>query len=179
MHNETTRKIVHVGLAFIFAALAPLVTMATVAALGGLLFIVFALARLVGAFHVLRRVGRTTYGDLFFATGIVVAAVAFLPTHISAFQTGLLVLGVADSLAALIGRTWGHVRYVVRGEHRSLEGSLACVATALGILLVYGVAPVPAVAGALVLAAIEALAPLGSDNVLLPLAAGALVLFVV
>jgi dolichol kinase len=94
------------------------------------------------------------------------------------FRAPILVLGVSDALAAIVGTRWGRHRYVVRGATRSWEGSLAFVASAFAILAATLVAtgratPFAFVAIAIVatvVAAVEAITTAGLDNLTIPLA---------
>jgi uncharacterized protein (TIGR00297 family) len=76
------------------------------------------------------------YGLVGFAAGALVAAVAFWPDRI-AIAAGLLVLGLADAGAALVGHRFGRDRIAVGGTLRSLEGSAVFVVTAFLISLAF------------------------------------------
>ncbi|MGH3564058.1 MAG: DUF92 domain-containing protein [Mycobacterium sp.] len=115
------------------------------------------------------------YGLVGFAAGALVAVVAFWPDRI-AIAAGLLVLGLADSGAALVGHRVGHHRVAVGGNVRSLEGSAAFVAIAFAISLAatliglessVPVAVAVSVFVALTTAAIELLVLPAADNLLI------------
>jgi dolichol kinase len=94
------------------------------------------------------------------------------------FRAPILVLGVSDALAAIVGTRWGRHRYVVRGATRSWEGSLAFAASAFVVLAVALVLTSRATPAAFVLvavvaalvAAVEAFTTGGLDNFTIPLA---------
>lgn len=82
---------------------------------------------------------------------------------------GCLILG--DAAASLVGKTWGRMHLF--GSKKSLEGSLACLATSF--LFVYGVVHLPlpiAAAGAAAATLFEFLPLPLDDNFAIPLAAG-------
>ena len=114
--------------------------------------------------------------------------------HAPAAVAGAMALTWGDALAALVGQRWGRHRYQVSGSERSWEGSAAMflaslVAIFLALVLLSGsplsprspplsvgdalLAALPA-AGAATLA--EAVAPNGTDNLSVPLAAAVIVL---
>lgn len=111
-----------------------------------------------------------TVGDFTGATYILMAVcltVALFDRPIAVAALGFIIVG--DTLAALIGRRFGRHRF----GHKSVEGSLACLA---GTLLVAALAPeVPAiigVSGAVVAAVAEALPWKIDDNISVPLLSG-------
>jgi dolichol kinase len=86
--------------------------------------------------------------------------------------TAILLVGLADPAAALVGRRWGAHRY---HGGKSLEGSLTFLVTAFVVL--YAGTGLSTPAAALVaagLALLESLPLPGDDNLYLPLAAGGL-----
>lgn len=134
---------------------------------------------LLGLMQPLRSRGRHGYGDLVFPAGLYFA---FVLAHDSpaAYQAAVLCLGVSDVAAAAIGTRYGRPDWWVAGNWRSLVGSTTFMVSALlivsGCLLLNGYPPgLPVlVTGLLVAAAVtvvEALSPLGLDNVTIPIAA--------
>lgn len=89
----------------------------------------------------------------------------------------LLALAIGDGFGGVVGSRFGRHFFTAPGAKRkSLEGSAAvAIGSALAALISsarFGVpvAPVPLVASALAAAAVEAVAPQGTDNVLVPAA---------
>ncbi|HUE76376.1 MAG TPA: hypothetical protein VMM83_00415 [Longimicrobiales bacterium] len=80
---------------------------------------------------------------------------------------GILFAGVADAVAAVVGRRWGRHRYA---GGKSVEGSLAFLAVAAAIAAGLGAGLVAAVGVAVVVTIIEALTLRIDDNLYLPLA---------
>jgi phytol kinase len=125
------------------------------------------------------RVDRCTGGALWFPLAIAVVFVA-ADGRSDLYAIPMVVLTLADPAAAIVGRTYGAHRFRVGRDSKSFEGSLVFLLVASGCLFValrvttsLGSAELIARAlgiGAL-LAGIEAVAPAGSDNFLVPVGA--------
>jgi dolichol kinase len=114
--------------------------------------------------------GVRLYGVSFAAGTVLGFAVAPLPA-----AAALLALALGDGLGGLIGRRYGRHGFVASGAKRkTIEGSAAvAIFSALGIALAmlrFGVplTALPVAAGAVAAALAEALAPEGTDNLLVP-----------
>jgi dolichol kinase len=116
-------------------------------------------------------------GAFFYALGVLLTALLFPPEATPAFFAGMLVLALADPAASLIGMSIKTRTYRVFGEQRSFGGSLACLLISFVVLIPFVGVPSASV-GALFLTAVEAYAPHGSDNLVLPLAAALFVALV-
>lgn len=177
--EEALRKTVHVLLSLVAAAvvwwLPPLHAAILLAAATGVALSIELARRTSGrfgaAFHrylgpLLRsRETRRLTGATTLSLGYTLPAVLFpgVPT-----LAGILVAGVADAAAAVVGKTVGRVRYP---GGKSVEGSAAFLAVVLPLALVApGLSWAVAVALALVLTALEALTLPVDDNLYLPLA---------
>lgn len=178
---EVTRKLVH-ALSGLQAAAFPwlftsgwsvLLLTASYAAL-------MALTRETGALRSVHGVRRRTAGGLYYP--LAVALVFLLVGHRpEVYVPAMLVLALADPVAALVGRSWGLTRYRLCGGKKSVEGSLAflacafaCVHLSLGLLT--SLDPLALLLWSLHVAVLgtglEALAPRGSDNLAIPLGCG-------
>ena len=184
VRGEATRKSVHLLVSLVAAAvvwLLPPLTAATTFAAASLLALGVELARRASRpaaawfdrrlGHLLRpgEGGRLT-GATTLALGYTTAVVAFpgLPA-----LAGILVAGVADAVAAVVGKRFGTHRY--RGG-KSVEGSLAFLLVVLPLsLLLPGLPALAAVLLAIGLTGIEALTLPVDDNLYLPLATAAAV----
>lgn len=180
VREEATRKSVHVVVSLVAAAVvwtlpaevaAVIIAGATFVALG-----VEAARSVSGGFgrlfdrhlgHLLRsREQSRLTGATLLAIAYTVTAVLFpgLPA-----LTGILVAGVADAAAAVVGKRFGRRRYP---GGKSLEGSLVFLAAVVPILLLATGLPLAAVAAvALLLTAIEAISLPVDDNLYLPILA--------
>jgi dolichol kinase len=104
------------------------------------------------------------------AIGFVLAAFVAPPTIAAA---GILMAGIGDSAAALVGKHFGRFRFA---GGKSLQGSAACFAAAFIVaLLIPGVPPVAALAGALLTTLFEVAVTSFDDNLILPLSAALII----
>jgi phytol kinase len=182
---ETARKLLHVEMALVtlsfpwlFVDPWPVVALAVAAEIWFRLLRVS--PRLEARFgYALRAACRDSHGESWFACGV---CLAFLLTGGDplAYCITILVLGFADTAAALAGRRYGRARRMPGGASKSVAGSAAFFVVAFAVTLtgLHGVAQLPvgeAVAAASVLAtvttALEAVAGKGMDNLLVPLGA--------
>lgn len=179
LDREPSRKIAHVGAGGV-ALLAPLLgSHWPMLVLTSAFAVVLLASRRAGILEPLHPAGRRGAGDLTYPAGLYAAfvlAAGSAPT----FQAAVLVLALADPVAALVGQRAGHTRYRAFGTPRSLEGSAAFAVVAFavtaGTLVVLGGTPVAAavVRAALVAtltALAEALSPSGMDNLTVPVVA--------
>ncbi len=185
---EATRKSVHVitGLLvattpFLFVSWVPLAVLAVIFIVlnyGGLRF---------GFFQGMHATERVSYGTVFYPVAFLVLLLWFWRSHPVAIVGAMLVLGVADAVAASVGE---HARRPLRFrlalEQKSLQGSAAMFVASfvvlwltlvaagpfLGDVLSLGRAALAAALGAILATAAEALSAWGSDNLTAPLAAG-------
>ncbi|OGL30631.1 hypothetical protein A3D14_03450 [Candidatus Saccharibacteria bacterium RIFCSPHIGHO2_02_FULL_47_12] len=173
--TEVSRKIPHVVGSLAIATWPFFVSMHTVLTLG-LVFTFAAIGvRVFNLFPNTRFVDRKSWGEPLFGLGVAGAAVIGPSKWV--FAAAMLYLGVADSVAALVGKRRGKRQFQFFGHIKSLEGSLAFLVAAICItaLLVF-MAP----AGLdshwqvviwlpLLATAVEAIAPWGIDNLALPI----------
>lgn len=179
--GEAARKSIHVVLSLIVAALVwrlPATTAAVLlAAATGVALTVEVARRSSGRFeHAFRSVAapmlrpaeshRIT-GATTLALGYTLA-VALLPGRPAI--AGILLTGVADAVAAVVGRRWGRHRY--RGG-KSVEGSASFFLVAATIGWVLGLGPLEAVGLAAIMTILEAPSLRLDDNLYLPLAGAA------
>jgi phytol kinase len=182
--SEATRKLSHI-LAGVGAALLPFVLSFNEIALLGALFVpaVYFSMR-SNLFKSVHKVNRNTYGEIYFPLAIAVCALLF-PDRLL-FTYGVLVIGVSDALASLLGLRYGRRKYKAPSGQKSFVGSAAFFVSTLIIgatltLIFIDTTVVKAIAWAAVLAAIltiiEARATRGLDNLYVPVAASGLMGF--
>ena len=182
--GEAARKTLHIALSAVAALvvwIATPVVAATVLAAATLVALAVEAARqLDGGFGAAfqRRLGgmlrereaRRLTGATTLSLGYTVAAVA-LPG--APALAGILFTGVADALAAVVGRRLGRTRYP---GGKSLEGTVAFATAAFVLALgIPGIGVAVAAAVALVLSVIEAFTLPVDDNLYLPLVGAAVV----
>lgn len=175
---EASRKAVHVGGGLACLALPFLLdTVTAVAALAVLFSAVLFAGERRGALRSLSGVRRESTGSFYFPVAVLlVYMIAGERTWL--YVTSLLVLAVADSAAALIGKGYGRIHYTLGdGATKSLEGSLffwltAFLAVHLPLLLLTDVDRSVCVLAALLTATLlsfaEAVSIRGLDNIFVP-----------
>ncbi len=168
--SNVTRRFAHVGAALI-AFLSPLFvskSLIVIACLGFAGFLL--LARRTTLFSSIQGVRRTTLGEIFLPLGEALTALAFLPTGIREFQYGVLVMGLSDPLAGLIGEKFGKHEITIFGNKKSVEGSCAFFSCTLLITLIFfPVLGYQLIIIPLILTFIEFLLGYGVDNLVLPI----------
>lgn len=184
-HPEVPRKLAHVltGLTiltfpWLFDRVWPVVLLSTVAAVG------IAVMKLLpelrdGIGSILTRVQRPSLGEICFP--ISVAMLFFLSGGDALlFCVPLLILTLADAIAALIGIGYGRVRFLTSDGLKSAEGSIAFFAIAflsvhVPLLLFTDVGRAETLLIAVIIGLlsmlIEAISARGLDNLLIPLGA--------
>ncbi len=181
LNKEMSRKVVHI-LAGVSAGLLPLFMNFHEIAVLSLLFIpIMFISKRQNIFSSIHEVKRHTYGEVYFPFAILITALLFPRTYI--YMYGLLIMGVSDGLASVIGQRYGRHPYRLLGAHKSYEGSLTFGLTAFGLgiamMLSLGVTLLPAIILscllAIVLSAVEGSLTHGLDNLVLsPLSSGCL-----
>jgi len=106
---------------------------------------------------------RGVSGPTALACGYLLTWLLFEP---AAAASAMVVAGLADPAAALLGRRFGN------GQRKSAVGSAACAVTAAGVLAAAGAPASTIVAGGIVAALAERAPWRGADNVLVPLSVG-------
>jgi phytol kinase len=169
MRKEVVRKVLHTILAISFAGSAPYLSKEFLLTGAFLLFGLFAGMRIARVYTHVHKISRVSFGELFLPLGIVGALLLSWP-DIMLFQVAMLVLAIADPLAALIGMRFGKHPYKIYDEQRSFEGSATCAVALFCIFIVFGT-PLYAVSILVVaLTVVEAVSLRGSDNLFLPTA---------
>lgn len=176
---EHTRKLVHLGGSAIGVFLPLLVQSARVAfVLTGSLSLLFFVASKGKWMKSVGGIARSSRGSEYYPLAVFLVFVLAGDDYWR-YLSSLLVLGVANAFAALVGGEYGRIRYEVEDESKSLEGSLvflvvAFLAIHLPMLLLTDL-PRPTVVlasllVALVVTGFEAVSLRGADNLFVPIA---------
>ncbi|CAN5727413.1 hypothetical protein BH23GEM3_BH23GEM3_16700 [soil metagenome] len=175
---EWTRKLVHLGGGVVSLALPWLVRSHwTVLALGLAFAGVLLLTRRLGVLESVHGVERVSEGGLYFPLAIY--AMFLLAADRPVFYLiGVLALVVSDALAALVGTTYGKMRFRVERDRRSVEGSAVFflatfLAVHLPLLLMTDLdrllSVLVAVQIALLVTFLELISLRGNDNLIVPI----------
>lgn len=187
--NESFRKLFHVMHGLTLAGLAFIVPTYWIVMLESLFFIEVIIIRyMLGHDKIMPKlttymsraykVGRVSYGEFFYPVSVIL--LVLLADSKWEFAASVLILGLADTAAAMIGRKYGKSStYKVFGQKKSLAGSLAFFIVCLATVAIFTtVAPniVPANTITIVLVTLlitisENVGIYGSDNLLVPITA--------
>jgi phytol kinase len=169
LRPETLRKLVHIGAALLALPLPLFLSYRQITVLGLLFAALMAISRRARIFTAVHDVDRSTHGEILFPLGVAVLAAGF--PHYVPFAYGVVVLGLADGLAALVGTRYGRMR-LPGGKSVWGSATFFAVAVAAALALVGPTAMV--VAAAASLTAAEAALRNGFDNLVVPVLGGLL-----
>jgi len=171
---EVTRKFIHITVAAFAATWPFFLEWNQIYLISMLLLAGNLLTRFSGLFMAIHGVRRRTWGEIFYAVGI--GMTALLSQNEWSFAAAMLVMGVSDGLAALVGTLVDDLRrYRVLGHLKSVGGTLTFFFATLIILLVcVSAGHLPAsfltILGLAVAATIaENVSVGGTDNLVVPL----------
>lgn len=171
--TEVTRKTAHFGGAGI-AMLAPLLLPKSgVVALGLTFAALLLFTKRTSLLDSVHKADRVTFGEVFLPLSVSSAALLFLPDRLGLFEFGMLIMGLSDGLAGIIGKRWGRHELKLFGIRKTWEGTLTFfVSAAVIVSLLTPLAIIPLAALCLTLTAVEFFSTRGLDNLTLPIAAG-------
>jgi len=170
---ELTRKATHILTGVTVALSAFYVEHSYLLLLSLMFIVVIAVSRSRGIFRSIHDPERSGAGELWYPTGILLAAILFPEPRV--FMYAILILAVSDGLAGVVGKLLGKRQVVYISAPKTYLGTSVFVVTAFGLSLLV-VSPTAAIVAALYLALIELLSFKGMDNLILPLAAGVIAL---
>lgn len=190
--NEQLRKLVHVIHGVGLAALAFVVPLQFIIGVEVIFFISMVVARYLAEHFTrvpwikyMRRmysVGRLSFGEFFYPISAII--LVFIAESKWEFAASILILGIADTVAALVGKRYGNNNsYLVFKQKKSLVGSLAFLVTTFviiwGFVALHGIDLGSTSLALIILTSIlvttaENLGVYGSDNLLIPVVAALL-----
>lgn len=169
LHDEISRKTIHVLGAVASATLVLFMTQQQIVLLSLIFCVVMLCVRRYKLLKSLYTVSRKSYGEIFFPAGVGLAAL--VATDARSFACAVLIMGFADTAASLLGTV--NVNNSIRfWNKKSLHGSIAFLLVATVLLL--GVTDIPVATSILIgagLTLVEFISPYGSDNVTVAVAA--------
>lgn len=168
--TKFTRRVIHIGTASV-AGFAPLLVSKEELVLICIAFaIILFLGRSSRIFSAIHAVERYTFGEIYLPLGVAITALLFLPADLRAFQFGIFVMGISDSLAGLVGERFGERYFTIFGNKKSLEGSLTFfISTLILTFLFTSTFSYPLILIPAILTLVEFSLVYGLDNLVLPL----------
>jgi phytol kinase len=165
---EASRKIVHVASSLVACLLTTFLPLAHIALIGILFSVIILGSRRIRLWRSLYGVRRKSWGEIFFPVSV--ALCAFLANGSEKnFIAAMLVMGLADTAASLIGQGYGKHKLPII-KQKSAEGSMAFfIVSAIIYFAIFGSLwwlPVVALAAT----TIEAFSSYGADNLTVPIA---------
>jgi phytol kinase len=131
---EVTRKFIHITVASFAASWPFFMEWSQIYLISMLMFVGIVLSRFMHLFGAIHGVKRRTWGELFFAMSIGICAV--LGQSPWGFAAAMLVMGVSDGFAALVGTLIDNThRYKILGHFKSREGTITFFVFTLIILV--------------------------------------------
>jgi phytol kinase len=177
VNTALTRRVAHIGTSLV-AVIAPLyVPQLLLAYLCTFVALILFVSKKYNILRSLHTVERHTYGEVYLPLGVALSAFVVLPHSLLAFQAGVLIMGIADALAGIVGEYFGKHPVRMWSRTKSIEGSLAFFVSTLLItfcfLPIFGfhLLLIPCI-----LTVLELSLDKGLDNLVLPLFAGVLFL---
>jgi phytol kinase len=176
LKGERGRKFIHIIVGSFVAFWPFFMSWGTIQLLVLLLLLGIVVSRTFNIFRAIHNVRRKTMGEIFFPLGIGAASV--LASSASVFAVAVLMMSVADGIAAIIGTRYGKGNeYKIFKQRKSLAGSAAFFISSLCLVTIAtfinpDAFPVSmAVFGLIPLGAtlLENLGVYGLDNLLVPL----------
>lgn len=188
LKGENARKLVHIVIAIYAATWALYLDSTVIALISVILVSVVVIVQKYPILQSLKTINRVTYGEIWYPLGIGLSAILFANPYI--YAIAVLHMGLADGLAAVVGVGMGKEakKFKVFKQTKSLAGTLVFITTSFVIYMAYWLvlssvtifsqsvinAIAISLSSAVIVAFIELFSPKGSDNILVPLAAGLL-----
>lgn len=187
--GENARKLIHIIVAT-YAAFWPFfVGRAYIVILSLAFIVVLVVTKKQKIFKSINGVSRVTYGEIWYALSIGVLALLFKSDYI--YMVAVLHMALADGFAAVVGVNMAKQakNFYYKGSRKSWAGTATFILISFILNLAYwmlvsrislhgnliGLSPIfYSLLSAVALAAVEIIAPKGSDNVAVPFAAGLL-----
>jgi len=184
---EYTRKLIHIGTGFI-TLLCPLLidNHWYVLLLCASFAVLLSLSIQMGFLKSINNIGRKSFGSISYAVSVYGCFLVFVWQKSNIFfYMPMLILAIADPLAALIGKRWEYGKFKIRKEVKTISGAAmffitACIVSVACIYFHGGYSLVTIIWVPLVISAVstmaEALTEKGLDNITIPLVVVAIML---
>lgn len=179
-HYEFSRKFAHISIGCLVAFWPFYISLESIRLISLVLLAVVIVTKFSGRFKSIHNVDRFTLGELGFA--ISVGLLTYITTNHAIYALAILVMSLADGLAAIIGVKWGESsQYTVFGQLKSLIGSAIFLITSFVLLVIfnfltkYGLSISLLALISLASLLFENISLFGLDNILIPVVIASLV----
>lgn len=178
-HSEINRKIIHIFGGFIASILPLILPRWIVIFLMLVATLIILIEKKINFLPALHSVIRRTSGEVLFPLGI--ALIILIEPQAWKITYGILIMGVSDAMASIIGIKWGKKKYSTFGKHtKTYIGSftffictfaIGVTGLIIGEDFIISQTLLPATLSAIILTLVEAGSSNGLDNLLLPISA--------
>ena len=132
-NDELSRKFVHITVGSFVAFWPFFLSWNTIVFLSAAFLAVVLVSKYLNLFQAVHSVQRPTWGEVFFA--VAVGLIALMTHDRWIYTASLLVMSLADGLAAVVGSKFGgKYRYSIFGHPKTLVGTLTFFIISVGIL---------------------------------------------
>ncbi|MFA5420874.1 MAG: hypothetical protein WC280_02540 [Patescibacteria group bacterium] len=136
--DNLNRKLIHIISSFVIILFPYFLNIWQIITISVLFSFIFLISKIKGFLPIINRVKRVSWGEIFYPLGVMISAILFLPQNdIKAFQFGVLILGLSDAMANIIGDMFGSIKVEFPWSKKSLEGSLAFFITSLVLFAIF------------------------------------------
>lgn len=174
LQEEHARKFVHIAIGLFAASWPFYLEWNDIRLISILLAVGYVVIRRLNLFKSVSRVTRKTYGEVFFALSF--GFITLLTDSIAVYMLAVLVMTLADGLAAIVGTTFGkNNSYQLFGGTKSIAGSATFFVVTLTLIAMFGLyTPIIVPIGislsvAIIATVMENAGVLGLDNLFIPL----------
>jgi len=174
--SEFSRKVAHIASAISVFFLPYFLNKWQIIILASLFILLLGFSKYFNILKSLHSVSRKTWGEMYLPAGVGITSLLFLPNNLVAFQFGILVMGLSDGLAGILGKRFGKYSFSILGASKTYFGSLIFFVTTFFIFLFFVEINISSFVAALlvslILAFIEAILKYGTDNLIIPIVGG-------
>ncbi len=132
-HNELSRKFIHITVGSFVSFWPYFMTWNQIRFMSLAFLVVIGISKYFNVFKAIHSVTRPTWGEVYFA--IAVGAVTFITQTVWVYTAALLIMSLADGLAAIIGVKYGKRNsYKILGQVKSVAGTATFITVSILIL---------------------------------------------
>jgi phytol kinase len=173
--KELSRKLIHIFSAFIIAVLPIWLNYFEIGVAATMFVPVLWVSKKYNIFKAIHTGERSTLGEVYYPIAILIICI-IRPIY-PEFLYVVLVLGISDGLAAIVGKQYGKKHFSILNSHKSYLGSfiffLSAITIGIILLYIFGALSIISIAYIVLLSAlltfVEATSSNGLDNLFVPI----------